>query len=89
MYETQIWHVCPFDEMLSYLINGFGSRHTGETHIMLAFSPKNIKFLPVDFHLERVVFDLSGGLGFADLVSKAPLLGCLPHLEQSSGLMVS
>lgn len=67
-------------EIPSYLINGFGSRHTRQTHVMLGFPPQNIKLLPVDFHLERVVFDLSGGLGFADLVCEAPLLRCLPHL---------
>lgn len=47
---------------------------------MLAFSPENVKFLSVDFHLKRVVFDLSGGFGLSDLVSKAPLLRRLPHL---------
>lgn len=65
---------------VSYLIDGFGSRYTGQTHIMLAFSPQDIKFLSVDFHLKRVVFDLRGGFGLSHLVSKAPLLRRLPHL---------
>ncbi len=75
--------------MISYLIYGFGSRHTRQTHIVLGFSTQNIKFLPVDFHLKRVAFDLSGGFGFADLVSKVPFLGWLPHLEHSCELIYS
>lgn len=70
--------------VFSHLINGFGSRHTRQTHVMFGFPPQNIKFLPVDFHFKRVVLDLGGGLSFADLVSKAPLLRRLPHLEESS-----
>lgn len=48
---------------------------------MLDFPSKNIKFLPVDLNLKGVVFYLSGGLGFSDLVSHALLLGWLPHLQ--------
>lgn len=64
----------------SYLSDGFGPGHAGKTHVVLGFPPQNIEFLPVDFHLERVVLYLLGRLGFSDLVSKAPLSGCLPHL---------
>lgn len=64
----------------SYLGDGFGSRHAGQTHVVLGFPPQNIEFLPVDFHLERVVLYLLGRLGFSDLVSKVPLFGSLPHL---------
>ena len=74
-------------DIFSYLSIGFGSRHTRQTHIVLGFSPQNFKFLPVNFHFKRVVFDLNGGLGLSNLVSKAPLLRYLPHLWQSNGLM--
>lgn len=66
--------------MFSHLVDGFGPRHSRQTHIVLRLPPQNIELLPVDFHLKGVVFDLSGGLGFANLVSKAPLLLLLPHL---------
>ena len=51
---------------------------------MLGFSTQNLKFLPVDLHLEGVVFDLSRGLGFANLVHKAPLFLWLHHLNQQN-----
>lgn len=65
-----------------YLGDGFGSRHAGQPHVVLGLPAQDIKFLPVDFHLERVVLDLFGRLGFADLVGKVPLLGCLRHLQR-------
>lgn len=68
--------------MVSYLGDGFGSRHARQTHVVLRFPAQNIKFLPVDFHLERVVLDLFSRLGSADLVGKAPFLGRLPHLQR-------
>ena len=49
---------------------------------MLGFSSQNLKFLPVDLHLEGVVFDFSRGLGFANLIHKAPLFLWLHHLYQ-------
>lgn len=53
---------------------------------MLGFSSQNIKLLPVNFHLKRVVFDLSGGFGLADLVCKVLLLWYFSHLCQRQRL---
>lgn len=73
--------------LCSYLIDGFGSRYTWKTHIMLGLSPQNLKLLPVDFHLKWVVFDLIRGLRLSNLVCNIPLFRCLTHLQHTSGAL--